>query len=159
MSVYNPYLVLPRIALTTSARFPWFAFPAEIQNKILQYTHSSYTVRQETIIPVPFDLLLPEQLPLDGRARDHIPVTQEMTFKRVMILPDLTTELEISFRQTVTERPSRSYEPVDNVCDRLLIDKKKLYAKIQDIKTWSEISKIKMSEGLNLSIKQLTRPR
>jgi hypothetical protein len=115
----------------------------EIQEKILQYAQSSLTMSKETLIPIPHGLLDHEQTNLHAKHQDLILVTQEMTFKRV-ILKDFTEELEIIFSQIVNEIPSKFLVPADVICEKWQIDKNELRASIKYEKEWSEISKIKM---------------
>lgn len=145
MSVCNPYLVSCPFELTTSGEINmWGKLPLDIRKKILQDVDSSYTMEMTSKVEVPYDLLPDDQRDaMKLQMKLQIPVKLKMNFVKKMRV-DLTTDFEITFSQTLNEEPIAYDESLKHICKRLQIDKQVLYTRIQDIKTWSRISKIKV---------------
>jgi hypothetical protein len=149
MSVCNPYLVSCPFELTTSGEINmWDTLPLDIRKKILQDVHSSFTMETTSKVEVPYDLLPDDQRDaMKLQMKLQIPVKLKMNFVKKMRVDDFTTEFEITLSQTLNEEPIKFDESLKDVCKRLQIDKQVLYTRIQDIKTWSRISKIKGVEN------------
>jgi hypothetical protein len=146
MSVCNPYLVSYPIELTTSGENMWGILPLDIRKKILQDVNSSFTMETTSKVKVPYDLLPDDQRDWSNAMKLQIPVKLKMNFVKKVRLHYFTTEFEITFSQTLNEEPIAHDESLKDVCKRLQIDKQVLYTRIQDIKIWSDISKIKVRE-------------
>ena len=143
MSVYNPYVVSYPFELTTSGKNMWGMLPLDIRKKILHDVHSSYTITGEDSILIPDGLLKDEQIDLYKKHPHKIQVTQKITFTRVM-LTRFNEELEITLSRTVNETPHKLLMTADEICKTWGIDKNNLNSKVQEKKTLSGISKVKM---------------